>query len=189
MKRANMKNLFALLAVVVVAAVSACAQNDSVADAARQNQQKKASRVIDDDNVGSAIANTRDVQNATASTAPEPEKEAKDTTSVSEAPARDQKAATPKAEVERQKAKEKNWADTVDLIKEKIENSQTDAQKDIWREKLASAEDGLSKTRKDLANAEQELQESEQNQPAQPAAPAGDAGSAPDQSGTGTSPQ
>jgi hypothetical protein len=190
MKKALMKTpLLAVLAVLVLTTVSAWSQSDSVADAARQNQQKKASHVIDDENIGSALANTRDVQSATATSEPEPEKDAKDAKIVSELAGRDQKAATPKDEVERQRAKKQKWLDTIEICKKKLENAQTDMQRDIWTENLASAEDGLSKTRKDLANAEQELQDSEQGQTTQPAPPAAQSGNSPEQSETGTAPQ
>jgi len=188
MKRALMKNhLLAVLGVLVLTTVSAWSQSDSVADAARQNRQKKASRVIDDENLGSAVANTRDIQSATATTDPEPEKDTKDTKVVSELADRDQKAVTPKGEVERQQAKKQKWLDTIEICKQKLDKAETDMQRDIWTRNLASAEDGLSKTRKDLANAEQELQDSEQGQ-TQPTPPA-DQGNTAEQSGTGTAPQ
>lgn len=191
MKAALMKTpLFTVLAVLVLTTASAWSQSDSVADAARQNQQKKASHVIDDENIGSALANTGDVQNATASTPPEPDKDSKEESKmISELANRDQKAATPKAEVERQQAKKQKWLDTIEICKNKLANAQTDMQREIWTENLASAEDGLSKTRKDLANAEQELQESEQSQPQQPTPAADQPGNSPEQPGTGTAPQ
>ena len=108
---------------------------------------------------------------------------------ISELANRDQKAATPKDEVERQKAKEKKWLDTIEICKNKLANAQTDMQRDNWTENLASAEDGLSKTRKDLANAEQELKESEQDQPQQPAPATDRSGNSGEQSGTGTTPR
>src|SRR6478672_2903031 len=118
MKRAIMKHhVVAVLGVSALLTVAAWSQSDSVADAARQNQQNKTSHVIDDENLGSAIANSRGVQSATATSEPEPEKEAKENKDVSELSVRDQKAATPKEEVERQKLKEKNWLNTIEVCK------------------------------------------------------------------------
>src|SRR5205823_13355574 len=98
MKRAFMKNrLAAVLAVAVLFSVCAWAQSDSVADAAQQNQKKKASHVIDDDNLSSAVANGGDVQNASATSKPTPDTDSdtKDPQENNQGIVREQKAATP----------------------------------------------------------------------------------------------
>ena len=186
MKRAFMKNrLAAVLAVAVLFSVCAWAQSGSVADAAQQNQKKKASHVIDDDNLSSAVANGGDVQNASATSTATPDTDTKDPKDNNQGIVRDQKAATPQGEVDRQKAKEKSWLDTIDKCKEHLAKAETDTQREIWTENLAAAEDGLSKTRKELASAEQDAENAEQNQGSQPAAPAsGETGNPPEQTGT-----
>jgi len=174
-------NLAAMLGVVVLFSVCAWSQSGSVDPSA---QPKKASHVIDDDNIGSALARSGDVQNASAGE----DSQAEEKKTASAASDSDEKPRSPKQEVERQKAKEKGWVDTIELCKKKIANAPSDNQRDIWTENLAAAEDGLSKTRKELANAEQALEEEEQSHPTQPGA-ADESGNSSEQTGTGSSPQ
>src|SRR5438045_4036488 len=110
-------NLAAMLGVVVLFSVCAWSQSDSIADASRQNQQKKPSHVIDDDNLGSAVANTRDVQNASATVDPPAEADKKETNLSSDS---GDKPRSPKEEVDRQQAKVKGWLDTIEVCKKKL---------------------------------------------------------------------
>ena len=179
-----MKNrLAAVLAVAVLFSVCAWAQSDSVADAAQQNQKKKASHVIDDENLGSALANSGDVQNASASSGTEAGTEKKNPNFVDD----DGNPLTAREQVERRKGDVGRWLEAIERSKKSLENAQTEAERKTWKENIANDEKLLAETRKELAEAEAALarEQNPQSQGDDQAAPA-PVDNAPEQGGAGS---
>src|SRR5438270_11347413 len=87
----------------------AWAQNGSASDAG-QNPPKKASHVIDDENLGSALANSGDVQNASASSGTEAGTEKKNPNFVDD----DGNPLTAREQVERRKGDVGRWLEAIE---------------------------------------------------------------------------
>jgi hypothetical protein len=167
-----MKKLFPVCVVVVAFGLASWAQEQqSLGDAARDNQAKKASRVIDDDNLGSTLSNSNGVQDASAKSAasaddaaPQEQKDA----AVAPAAKEDDSA---KHRLEVLKEKEASWSKTIDMANKHLETA-TGMARDMWVRNLASAEEGLSDTRSKMPEAEAAAKAEEAQQQEQAPAPA-----------------
>src|SRR5437762_9876020 len=111
----------------------------SLGDAARDNQTKKASHVIDDDNIGSAISNSNGVQDASAKSQDSASGDGKETAAEPAPAAKEDVSAKHKLEV--LKEKEASWSKTIDMANKHLETA-TGMARDMWERNLESAQQG-----------------------------------------------
>jgi len=172
-----MKSLFPVCVLVVAFGLASWAQEQqSLGDAARDNQAKKASRVIDDDNIGTALSSSNGVQDASAKTAANTDdaaaQEQKDAPSAPAAKEDD----SAKHRLEVLKEKEASWSKTIDMANKHLETA-TGMALDMWVRNLESAQQGLSDTRSKMPEAEAAAKAEEAQQQEQAPAPAPSDGS------------
>jgi len=169
-----MKKLFPVCVAVVAFGLASWAQEQqSLGDAARDNQTKKASRVIDDDNIGTALSSSNGVQDASAKTVnTDDAQEQKDAASAPAAKEDD----SAKHRLEVLKEKEASWSKTIDMANKHLETA-TGMARDMWVRNLESAQQGLSDTRSKMPEAEAAAKAEEAQQQEQAPAPAPSDGS------------
>src|SRR2546423_4772170 len=119
-----MKNYSLALIVVGFLFTPVWAQNDSVAAPAAQSETKRASHVIDDENLGAALANSGDVQNASAAQVADKSKKNPDFVDD------DGNALTAKEEIDRRKEEEKGWLESIEVCKKRLEGAETDKERE-----------------------------------------------------------
>ena len=162
-----MKKLLSISGVVLVFTLMSWGQDQqSLGDAARDNQTKKARHVIDDDNIGSAITNSNGVQDASAKTQDSATGDSKESAADPVPDAKENDSAKHKLEV--LKEKEASWSKTIDMANKHLETA-TGMARDMWERNLASAQQGLSDTRSKMPDAEAAAKEEESREQQQQA--------------------
>jgi hypothetical protein len=167
-----MKKVLSISGVVLVFTQMSWGQDQqSLGDAARDNQTKKASHVIDDDNIGSAITNSNGVQDASAKSQDSATGDTKESAADPVPAAKEDDSAKHKLEV--LKEKEASWSKTIDMANKHLETA-TGMARDMWERNLATAQQGLSDTRSKMPDAEAAAKEEEsrEQQQAPTSAPA-----------------
>jgi hypothetical protein len=171
-----MKKLLSISGVVLVFTLMSWGQDQqSLGDAARDNQTKKARHVIDDDNLGSAISNSNGVQNASANSPDAANADVKEN-AADATPVAAKEDDSAKHRLEALKEKEASWSKTIDMANKHLETA-TGMARDMWERNLASAQQGLSDTRSKIPDAEAAAKAEEAQQQEQAPAPAPSDGS------------
>jgi hypothetical protein len=165
-----MKKLLSISGVVLVFTLLSWGQDQqSLGDAARDNQTKKARHVIDDDNIGSAITHPNGVQDASATSQDGATGDSKESAADPVPAAKEDDSAKHKLEV--LKEKEASWSKTIDMANKHLETA-TGMARDMWERNLESAQAGLSDTRSKMQEAEAAAKAEEAQQQEQAPAPA-----------------
>ena len=167
-----MKKLLSISGVVLVFTLVSWGQDQqSLGDAARDNQTKKARHVIDDDNLGSAISNSNGVQNASANSPDAANADVKENAADATPVTAKKEDDSAKHRLEVLKEKEASWSKTIDMANSHLETA-TGMAHDMWVRNLDSAQQGLADTRSKMPEAEAAAKAEEDQQQQQAPAPA-----------------